>query len=116
MHIAVQFGCTPVAAYLIAAGQSSDELDASRMTPVIWAAYKVNNIDPLQMLAKMGADLEKVDTAYRNSPMHWAVSSHNHTAVNILIKLKVDLMVLNKVLYRYKISKQKNVNLNISSK
>jgi ankyrin repeat protein len=31
LHIAIQFGCTPVAAYLIAMGQSPDELDTTRM-------------------------------------------------------------------------------------
>ena len=60
MHIAVQFGCTPVAAYLIAKGQSPDTLDETQMTPAMWAAYKVYNVDPLRMLATLGADLSKV--------------------------------------------------------
>jgi hypothetical protein len=70
LHIAIQFGCTPVAAYLIAMGQSPDELDTTRMTPAIWAAYKVYSKDPLKMLSKMGADLEKADSTYRfgNNP------------------------------------------------
>jgi len=41
LHIAVQFGCTPVVAYLVSMGQSPDEFDSTKMTPAIWAAYKV---------------------------------------------------------------------------
>lgn len=96
LHIAIQFGCTPVAAYLIAMGQSPDELDTTRMTPAIWAAYKVYSKDPLKMLAKMGADLEKADSTYRNTPLHWAVVQGNHTAVSVLVKLNVNLLPVNK--------------------
>ncbi|KAI1725462.1 DHHC palmitoyltransferase domain-containing protein [Ditylenchus destructor] len=96
LHISVQFGCTPVAAYLVAMGQSPDELDVTRMTPAIWAAYKVYGIDPLKMLATLGADLERSDGTYGNTPLHWAVVQGNHTAINTLIKLNADLMALNK--------------------
>lgn len=41
LHVAVQFGRTSTAAYLIAAGQSADERDETMMTPAMWAAYKV---------------------------------------------------------------------------
>lgn len=96
LHVAVQFGCIPVAAYLIAMGQSPDELDTTRMTPSIWAAYKACSKDSLRMLAKLGADLEKTDSTYRNSPLHWAVAQGNHMAVSTLIKLNVNLSQLNK--------------------
>jgi len=46
-------------------GQSPDELDTTRMTPSIWAAYKACSKDSLRMLAKLGADLEKTDSTYR---------------------------------------------------
>uniref|UniRef100_A0A914H1Q9 Palmitoyltransferase n=1 Tax=Globodera rostochiensis TaxID=31243 RepID=A0A914H1Q9_GLORO len=96
LHIAIQFGCTPVAAYLIAMGQSPDEQDTTKMTPAIWAAFKVYSKDPLRMLAKMGADLEKADNTYRNTPLHWAVVQSNHTAVSALLELEVNLVPLNK--------------------
>ncbi|KAL3112727.1 hypothetical protein niasHT_019701 [Heterodera trifolii] len=96
LHIAIQFGCTPVAAYLIAMGQSPDELDTTKMTPAIWAAFKVYSKDPLRMLAKMGADMEKADNTYRNTPLHWAVVQGNHTAVSALLELQVNLVPLNK--------------------
>lgn len=71
--------------------------------------------DPLKMLSKMGADLEKADSTYRqiialkinitqsytqylfrNTPLHWAVVQGNHTAVNVLVKLNVNLLSVNK--------------------
>jgi ankyrin repeat protein len=67
------------------------------MTPAILAAYKVHKPDPLHMLSRMGADLEKTDVTYKNTPLHWAVVKSNHAAISALIKIKVDLMALNKV-------------------
>uniref|UniRef100_A0A914BZ09 Palmitoyltransferase n=1 Tax=Acrobeloides nanus TaxID=290746 RepID=A0A914BZ09_9BILA len=96
LHIAVQFGCTPVAAYLIAKGQSPDTLDETQMTPAMWAAYKVYNVDPLRMLTTLGADLSKFDSTYHNAPLHWAAVQGNHVAINSLLKLNADLTALNK--------------------
>jgi hypothetical protein len=97
LHVAVQFGCTPVAAYLIAKGQCTpDDPDDTYMTPAMWAAYKVYNVDPLSMLATLGADLTKVDGTYHNTSLHWAVVQGNHTAINTLLKLNVDLTAFNK--------------------
>lgn len=97
LHIAVQFGCTPVVAYLIAMGQSPDELDSTKMTPAIWAAYKVYSVDPLRTLVMLGADVEKHDGNYKNTPLHWAIIQGNHTAINHLLSLNVDLTAKNKV-------------------
>lgn len=41
LHVAAQFGCTPVVAFLIATGQPIDCPDETRMTAAMWAAYKV---------------------------------------------------------------------------
>lgn len=78
-------------------GQSADDTDITRMTPAMWAAYKCYSVDPLKMLATMGADLEKCDGTYGNTALHWAVVQSNHTAINTLIKLNVKLDVVNKV-------------------
>lgn len=78
-------------------GQSPDELDMGHMTPAIWAAYKVYNVDPLKMLATMGADLSITDRVYGNTALHFAVVQGNRTAIQILIDLKVDLLAINKV-------------------
>ncbi|MCP9265879.1 Palmitoyltransferase [Dirofilaria immitis] len=96
LHVAVQFGRTSTAAYLIAAGQSADERDETMMTPAMWAAYKVFSRDPLQMLITMGADLSCTDTTYANTALHWAVIQGNHSAVNVLIKYDTELVVRNR--------------------
>lgn len=67
------------------------------MTPAMWAAYKINNVYPLRMLALMGADLEKTDANYVNTALHWAVIQGNHTAVDTLLKLVNNLEPVNKV-------------------
>lgn len=54
-----------MAAYLVAKGQSPDDPDDTRMTPAMWAAYKVYNVDPLRMLATLGADLSRTDGTYQ---------------------------------------------------
>ncbi|KAH7732088.1 DHHC zinc finger domain containing protein [Aphelenchoides avenae] len=100
LHVAVQFGCTPVAAYLVAKGQSPDDPDDTRMTPAMWAAYKVYNVDPPRMLATLGADLAKADGTYHNTPLHWAVVQGNHSAITTLLKLNVDLCALNKRIWK----------------
>ncbi|KHJ99697.1 ankyrin repeat protein [Oesophagostomum dentatum] len=41
LHVAAQFGATPVVGYLVARGQSVDAPDESRITPAMWAAAKV---------------------------------------------------------------------------
>jgi palmitoyltransferase len=78
-------------------GQSPDELDSTKMTPVIWAAYKVYSVDPLRTLVMLGADVEKQDGNYKNTPLHWAIIQGNHTAINHLLSLNVDLTAKNKV-------------------
>lgn len=72
------------------------------MTPAMWAAYKINSVHLLRMLASMGADLEKSDGNYANTALHWAVVQGNYTAVNTLLKLLVNLEPINKV-YCYNI-------------
>lgn len=67
----------------------------------MWAAYKINNVHPLRMLASMGADLEKSDGNYSNTALHWAVMQGNYTAVNTLLKLVVNLEAVNKVCLFY---------------
>ncbi|VDO90755.1 unnamed protein product [Heligmosomoides polygyrus] len=86
LHVAAQFGATPVVGYLIARGQSVDAPDESRITPAMWAAAKCSQTDPLQLLITMGADVNKADAAYHNTPLHWAATNGNVTAVNTLLK------------------------------
>ncbi|CAJ0962174.1 unnamed protein product, partial [Mesorhabditis belari] len=96
LHVAAQFGCTPVVAYLIAIGQSIDCSDVTRMTPLMWAAYKINQVDPLKLLLTLGADLERTDLTYSNTALHWAALQGNSTAINLLVKAGADLTCTNR--------------------
>ncbi|KHN83153.1 Palmitoyltransferase ZDHHC17 [Toxocara canis] len=96
LHVAVQFGRTPTAAYLIAAGQCVDERDESMMTPAMWAAYKVFSREPLRMLITMGADLSCTDTTYANTALHWAVVQGNHSALSILLRFSTEIAPRNR--------------------
>ncbi|EPB80909.1 ankyrin repeat protein [Ancylostoma ceylanicum] len=96
LHVAAQFGATPVVGYLIARGQSVDAPDESRITPAMWAAAKCPHVDPLQLLITLGADVNKADAAYHNTPLHWAATNGNVTAVNTLLKADCDLSATNR--------------------
>ncbi|KAK6033380.1 DHHC zinc finger domain protein [Ostertagia ostertagi] len=96
LHVAAQFGATPVVGYLIARGQSVDAPDESRITPAMWAAAKCPQPDPLQLLITLGADVNKADAAYHNTPLHWAATNGNITAVNTLLKADCDLAATNR--------------------
>lgn len=42
IHLAAQFGHTPIVAYLVAKGTNPNIPDRSAMTPLMWSAYKIN--------------------------------------------------------------------------
>ncbi|CEF60429.1 Zinc finger, DHHC-type, palmitoyltransferase domain and Ankyrin repeat and Ankyrin repeat-containing domain-containing protein [Strongyloides ratti] len=96
IHVAAQFGCTPVVAYLISKGVSPDEKDASSMTPAMWAAYKVHSLDLLKMLVTLKADVNIADVSYGNTCLHWAVIQENTSAVELLVSLDIDINKDNK--------------------
>ncbi|CAJ0575885.1 unnamed protein product, partial [Mesorhabditis spiculigera] len=96
LHVAAQFGCTPVVAYLVAIGQSVDCPDVSRMTPVMWTAYKIHQADPLKLLLTMGADVDRADLTFNNTALHWAAMQGNSTAVGLLLKAGADQSLTNR--------------------
>ncbi|KAJ1350127.1 Palmitoyltransferase Hip14 [Parelaphostrongylus tenuis] len=81
LHVAAQFGATPVVGYLIARGQSVDAPDESRITPAMWAAAKdvflVSSSRSSPTLITLGADVNKSDATYHNTPLHWAATNGN---------------------------------------
>lgn len=93
---ASQFGSTPVVAYLIASGQSVNSTDSSNMTPLMWSAFKVQNVNPLSVLLKLGADVNRTDSNYYNTALHWASVAGNLSAIRELLKIGAPLESLNK--------------------
>ncbi|CAD5221859.1 unnamed protein product [Bursaphelenchus xylophilus] len=96
LHIASQFGSTPVVAYLVASGQSPNALDSTKMTPLMWAAFKVQGLNPLNVLLQLGADVNLVDSNFHDTALHWAVISGNTYAVKELLKTGVKVEALNR--------------------
>uniref|UniRef100_A0A0N5C3U7 Palmitoyltransferase n=1 Tax=Strongyloides papillosus TaxID=174720 RepID=A0A0N5C3U7_STREA len=113
IHVAAQFGCTPVVAYLISKGVSPDEKDASSMTPAMWAAYKVHSLDLLKMLTTLKADVNMADISYGNTCLHWAVIQGNTSAVELLVSLDIDINKDNKQRETPLIIAKRKGNMNI---
>lgn len=99
LHIAAQFGSVPVVAYLVASGQSPNSTDSTNMTPLMWAAFKVQGVNPLNVLLRLGADVNKVDVTFHNTALHWAVIPGNLVALRELLKTDVNLEALNRVCF-----------------
>lgn len=61
LHIAAQFGHTALVAYFIARGVSPDLQDRGGMTALMWAAWKIQALDPVRLLMTLGASGSMVD-------------------------------------------------------
>lgn len=96
LHVAAQSGATAVVGYLVARGHCVDSLDDSRLTPAMWAASKCTGRDPLQLLITLGADVNKADATYLNTPLHYAVLNSNLVATTTLLKVDCDLTKTNR--------------------
>lgn len=97
LHIAAQFNNVPVVAYLITSGQSPNVKDSTNMTPLMWAAFKVPHPNPLQILLKLGADVNLVDGNFHNTALHYAVIAGNGYAVKELLNnLDVNINATNR--------------------
>lgn len=99
IHLAAQFGHTALVAYFIARGVSPDLQDRSGMTALMWAAWKVVEIDPVRLLLTLGASPSVVDHTHGNTALHWAILARNVTAINTLtIKVGYARVKRNKIL------------------
>uniref|UniRef100_A0A1L8DY41 Palmitoyltransferase n=1 Tax=Nyssomyia neivai TaxID=330878 RepID=A0A1L8DY41_9DIPT len=85
IHLAAQFGHTALVAYFIARGVNPDLQDRTGMTALMWAAWKVVEIDPVRLLLTLGANPSVVDHTHGNTALHWAILARNATAINTLI-------------------------------
>lgn len=98
IHLAAQFGHTALVAYFIARGVNPDLQDRSGMTALMWAAWKVVEIDPVRLLLTLGASPNLVDHTHGNTALHWAILARNVTAINTLtIKVSESQVVMNNI-------------------
>ncbi|KAG8435848.1 hypothetical protein GDO86_007075 [Hymenochirus boettgeri] len=94
-HLAVLFQHIPIIAYLVSKGQSIDTPDINGMTPLMLSAQRVHGMEPTSFLLKLNASVNRVDKTHGNSPLHWAVTSGNANAVDLLLEAGANLDVLN---------------------
>lgn len=85
IHLAAQFGHTPVVAFLVTQGVDVDVPDRGGMTALMWACWKVAAVDPARLLLTLGASAGLVDSSHGNTALHWAILARNMPAVTTLV-------------------------------
>ncbi|NXY69670.1 ZDH13 Palmitoyltransferase, partial [Glareola pratincola] len=95
IHLAVLFQHMPIVAYLIAKGQNIDTTDLNGQTPLMVSAQKVIGPEPTRFLLKFNPSLNAVDNVQKNTALHWAITSGNTSAVDLLLEAGASLNVKN---------------------
>ncbi|XP_072278406.1 palmitoyltransferase ZDHHC13 isoform X2 [Pyxicephalus adspersus] len=95
IHLAVLFQHLPIIAYLIAIGMNIDASDMNGMTPLMLSAQKIIGMEPTNFLLKMNPSINLVDKVHRNTALHWAISSGNVNAVDLLLEAGASMDVVN---------------------
>jgi len=86
IHLATMFGHTETVAYLIARGHEIDVFDQNGMTPLMHAAEKIKQRDPMQILIRLGARVNLQNPKNHFTALHYAVLGRNPEAIRLLIK------------------------------
>ncbi|XP_072721473.1 palmitoyltransferase ZDHHC13 isoform X3 [Ciconia boyciana] len=95
IHLAVLFQHMPIVAYLISKGQNIDTTDFNGQTPLMLSAQKVTGPEPTRFLLKFNPSLNAVDNVQKNSALHWAITSGNTSAVDLLLEAGASLDIKN---------------------
>ncbi|OXB74372.1 UNVERIFIED_CONTAM: hypothetical protein H355_002437 [Colinus virginianus] len=95
LHLAVLFQHMPIVAYLISKGQNVDTADFSGLTPLMLSAQRVVGPEPTRFLLKFNPSLNAADTVQKNTALHWAVTSGNVSAVELLLEAGANMDVKN---------------------
>ncbi|KAM6074038.1 palmitoyltransferase ZDHHC13 [Chlamydotis macqueenii] len=95
IHLAVLFQHMPIVAYLISKGQNIDTTDFNGQTPLMLAAQKTIGPDPTRFLLKFNPSLNAVDNVQKNTALHWAITSGNTSAVDLLLEAGSSLDIKN---------------------
>nr|CAG32779.1 hypothetical protein RCJMB04_35o10 [Gallus gallus] len=95
IHLAVLFQHVPIVAYLISKGQNIDTADFNGLTPLMLSAQKVVGPEPTRFLLKFNPSLNAVDNVQKNTALHWAVTSGNVSAVELLLEAGANMDIKN---------------------
>lgn len=85
IHLAAQFGHTPVVAFLVTQGVNIDMPDNGGMTALMWSCWKASAVDPTRLLITLGASTGLTDLSHGNTALHWAIMARNMNAITTLI-------------------------------
>ncbi|KXS20428.1 ankyrin [Gonapodya prolifera JEL478] len=76
MHLAAHGGHSMLLLYLVAYGMEVDTLDTMGRTPLMWVCYMGTSMDAFDILIRLNADLDRLDSTSFTA-LHWAlVTSH----------------------------------------
>ncbi|XP_029894957.1 palmitoyltransferase ZDHHC13 isoform X3 [Aquila chrysaetos chrysaetos] len=95
IHLAVLFQHMPIIAYLISKGQNVDTTDFNGQTPLMLSAQKAVGPEPTRFLLKFNPSLSAVDNVQKNTALHWAITSGNTSAVDLLLEAGASLDIKN---------------------
>uniref|UniRef100_A0A8C0FT73 Palmitoyltransferase n=1 Tax=Bubo bubo TaxID=30461 RepID=A0A8C0FT73_BUBBB len=95
IHLAVLFQHMPIVAYLISKGQNIDTTDFNGQTPLMLSAQKAIAPEPTRFLLKFNPSLNAVDNVQKNTALHWAITSGNTSAVDLLLEAGASLDIKN---------------------
>jgi palmitoyltransferase len=95
IHLATMFAHSNVVAYLLVKGIDTDMLDQNGVTPLMYAAQRVHNRDPAQLLITFNARLNAQDPK-GNTPLHYCVAFNNAAVMQVLLDKGASLDILNK--------------------
>ncbi|XP_072193730.1 palmitoyltransferase ZDHHC13 [Excalfactoria chinensis] len=95
IHLAVLFQHVPIVAYLISKGQNVDTADFNGFTPLMLSAQRVVGPEPTRFLLKFNPSLNAVDNIEKNTALHWAVTSGNVSAVELLLEAGANMDIKN---------------------
>ncbi|XP_054027562.1 palmitoyltransferase ZDHHC13 [Dryobates pubescens] len=95
IHLAVLFQHMPIIAYLVSKGQDIDATDLNGQTPLMLSAQKAVGPEPTRFLLKFNPSLNAVDNVQKNTALHWAITSGNTSAVDLLLEAGASLDVKN---------------------
>nr|XP_025950330.1 palmitoyltransferase ZDHHC13 isoform X1 [Dromaius novaehollandiae] len=99
IHLAVLFQHMPIIAYLISKGQNVDTTDFNGQTPLMISAQKVVGPEPTRFLLKFNPSLNAVDNVQKNTALHWAITSGNTSAVDLLLEAGASMDIKNVKLF-----------------
>ncbi|KAI3387678.1 hypothetical protein SNEBB_005281 [Seison nebaliae] len=86
LHLAAQLGYSEIIAYLVAKGMDVNLIDKRGYTPLMYTVSRIYHGEPIDLLIRLGADVNCQIESDGNSALHLATANSNLTAIERLLK------------------------------